>query len=91
MTDATSRTGSLADSGLSVAHFDRSRDRTPLHTGGTKSSLMAEIVEYSPSLVKWQVTVGIWAFGLMIYTVALQIAIYGITGESNLHKKAGER
>ena len=52
-------------------------------------SPLGEIVEYSPSLVEWQVTVGVWAFGLMIYTVALKIAIRIITGESNLHAELG--
>ncbi|MEM7168040.1 MAG: sulfate reduction electron transfer complex DsrMKJOP subunit DsrP [Planctomycetota bacterium] len=37
-------------------------------------STLHEIVEYSPSLLEWKVTAGIWAFGLMIYTVALKIA-----------------
>ncbi len=47
---------------------------------------LGEIVEYTPTLTEWQVTVGIWAFGLMIYTVALKIAIRILTGESNLQK-----
>jgi molybdopterin-containing oxidoreductase family membrane subunit len=37
-------------------------------------STLHEIVEYLPSAVEWKVTVGIWAFGMMIYTVALKIA-----------------
>ncbi|MGI9457477.1 MAG: sulfate reduction electron transfer complex DsrMKJOP subunit DsrP, partial [Aeoliella sp.] len=37
-------------------------------------STLHEIVEYSPSLVEWKVTVGIWAFGMMVFTVALKIA-----------------
>jgi Ni/Fe-hydrogenase subunit HybB-like protein len=38
-------------------------------------SLLHEIVEYFPSLVEWQVTAGIWAWGLLILTVALKIAL----------------
>jgi Ni/Fe-hydrogenase subunit HybB-like protein len=38
-------------------------------------STLHEIVEYAPSLVEWKVTAGIWAFGMMVYTVALKIAI----------------
>ncbi len=38
-------------------------------------STLHEIVEYTPSLVEWKVTAGIWAFGLMIYTIALKITI----------------
>lgn len=39
-------------------------------------STLHEIVEYAPSLVEWQVTAGIWAFGLMIYTIELKVAIH---------------
>jgi Ni/Fe-hydrogenase subunit HybB-like protein len=38
-------------------------------------STLHQIVEYRPSLAEWQVTAGIWAAGLMVYTVALKIAI----------------
>ncbi len=38
-------------------------------------STLHEIVEYSPSLTEWKITAGIWAFGLMIYTIAMKIAI----------------
>ncbi len=38
-------------------------------------STLHEIVEYRPSLTEWKVTIGIWAFGLMIYTVGLKAAI----------------
>ena len=37
-------------------------------------STLHEIVEYSPSLLEWKVTVGIWAFGMMVFTVALKMA-----------------
>jgi molybdopterin-containing oxidoreductase family membrane subunit len=37
-------------------------------------STLHEIVEYSPSLIEWKVTAGIWAFGLMAYTLAVKIA-----------------
>lgn len=36
-------------------------------------STLHEIVEYSPSLIEWKVTVGIWAFGLMILTLLLKL------------------
>ncbi len=39
-------------------------------------STLHEIVEYAPSLVEWKVTAGIWAFGLMVYTVSVKIAMY---------------
>lgn len=38
-------------------------------------STLHEIVEYRPSTIEWKVTAGIWAFGLMIYTLLLKIAI----------------
>ena len=38
-------------------------------------STLHEIVEYTPSWIEWKVTVGIWAFGLMIITVLLKMAI----------------
>jgi molybdopterin-containing oxidoreductase family membrane subunit len=38
-------------------------------------STLHEIVEYFPSLVEWQITAGIWAWGLLILTVALKMAL----------------
>lgn len=38
-------------------------------------STLHEIVEYAPSLTEWKVSAGIWAFGLMVLTVLLKIAI----------------
>lgn len=46
-------------------------------------SPLHEIVEYQPSLVEWKVTAGIWAFGLLVYTAALKIAVPVITGASS--------
>ncbi len=42
---------------------------------GFVPSTLHEIVEYSPSLTEWKVTAGVWAFGLMIYTIGLKAAI----------------
>ncbi len=44
-------------------------------------STLHEIVPYTPSLVEWKVTAGIWAFGLMVFTVGLRIGLRAITGE----------
>lgn len=49
-------------------------------------STLHEIVEYVPSLVEWKITAGIWAFGFMIYTVALKIAIPILKGEVSIDK-----
>jgi molybdopterin-containing oxidoreductase family membrane subunit len=38
-------------------------------------STMHEVVEYTPSVVEWQITAGIWGLGLLIYTVALKIGL----------------
>ncbi len=42
---------------------------------GFVPSTLHEIVEYTPSLTEWKVSAGIWAFGLMILTVLLKLAI----------------
>ena len=38
-------------------------------------STLHEIVEYTPSQIEWKVSVGIWAFGLMILTILLKLAM----------------
>jgi Ni/Fe-hydrogenase subunit HybB-like protein len=43
---------------------------------GFVPSTMHEMVEYLPSLVEWKVMAGIWALGLMIYTILLKIAAH---------------
>ncbi|MBE0544191.1 MAG: polysulfide reductase NrfD [Verrucomicrobia bacterium] len=42
---------------------------------GFVPSVLHEMVEYTPSLLEWKIMAGIWALGLMIYTLALKIAI----------------
>jgi Ni/Fe-hydrogenase subunit HybB-like protein len=54
---------------------------------GFVPSTLHEMVEYLPSLTEWKVTAGIWAFGLMIYTVALRIAIAVFTGDVGARRK----
>ncbi len=41
---------------------------------GFVPSTLHEVVEYTPSLTEWKVTAGMWAFGLMVLTIALKIA-----------------
>ncbi len=48
-------------------------------------STLHEIVEYSPSLIEWKVTAGIWAGGLMIFTVLLKMAITVLSRRSSVH------
>jgi molybdopterin-containing oxidoreductase family membrane subunit len=42
---------------------------------GFVPSVLHEMVEYTPSVLEWKIMAGIWALGLMIYTLALKIAI----------------
>ena len=43
-------------------------------------SALHEWVEYTPSAAEWKISAGIWAAGLMIYTLLLKVAIPVITG-----------
>lgn len=47
-------------------------------------STLHEVVEYVPSLIEWKITAGVWAFGLMVYTIALKIAIPIIQGRERV-------
>ncbi len=39
-----------------------------------------ELVEYFPTLAEWKVTAGVWAFGLLVYTVVLKVALPVLEG-----------
>jgi Ni/Fe-hydrogenase subunit HybB-like protein len=54
---------------------------------GFVPSTLHELVEYVPTLAEWKITAGIWAFGLMVLTVALKVALPVLTGETRLEKK----
>ncbi|QDS98794.1 sulfate reduction electron transfer complex DsrMKJOP subunit DsrP [Adhaeretor mobilis] len=56
---------------------------------GFVPSTLHEIVEYQPSLMEWKVTAGVWAFGLMIYTIGLKAAIH-VFAESPHEKLEGD-
>ncbi len=43
-------------------------------------STLHEIVEYTPSLVEWKVTAGIWAAGLLVLTIILKLIATVFTG-----------
>lgn len=45
-------------------------------------SALHEWVEYIPSAIEWKVSAGIWAAGLMIYTLLLKVAIPIFTGQT---------
>ena len=42
---------------------------------GFVPSTLGEVVEYVPTLAEWKIMAGIWAFGLMVFTILLKIAI----------------
>ena len=42
---------------------------------GFVPSTLHELVEYTPTLLEWKVSAGIWAFGLMVLSVALKIGL----------------
>lgn len=45
-------------------------------------STLHEWVEYIPSAIEWKVSAGIWAAGLIIYTLLLKVAIPIFTGQT---------
>ncbi|MGE0320784.1 MAG: sulfate reduction electron transfer complex DsrMKJOP subunit DsrP [Polyangiaceae bacterium] len=48
---------------------------------GFVPSTLHEIVEYVPTLTEWKITAGIWAFGFMLLTVAVKVALPVLSGE----------
>ena len=42
---------------------------------GFVPSTLHELVEYIPTLVEWKITVGIWAVGAMVLTVAIKLVV----------------
>jgi molybdopterin-containing oxidoreductase family membrane subunit len=44
-------------------------------------STLHEIVEYVPTLTEWKITAGVWAFGLMVLTLGIKLAIPVLKGE----------
>lgn len=48
---------------------------------GFVPSTLHEIVPYTPSKTEWQVMAGVWALGLMIFTVAMKIGLQAMTNE----------
>jgi Ni/Fe-hydrogenase subunit HybB-like protein len=48
---------------------------------GFVPSTLHEVVEYVPTLTEWKITAGIWAFGLMVLTVAVKVALPVLSGQ----------
>lgn len=57
---------------------------------GFVPSTLHEIVEYLPNRVEWEITAGIWALGLMIYTVGAKLSVAVYTGALGLPPRAPE-
>ena len=49
-------------------------------------STLHEVIEYAPSLTEWKITAGIWAFGMLVFTVMLKVAIAVFTGEMKINE-----
>jgi Ni/Fe-hydrogenase subunit HybB-like protein len=45
-------------------------------------STLHELVPYTPSENEWRVTAGVWAFGLMVFTIALKVGLQAMTGRA---------
>lgn len=48
---------------------------------GFVPSTLHELVPYAPSVVEWKVVVGVWALGLMIFTLGLKVTVAVFKGE----------
>ncbi len=49
-------------------------------------STLHELVEYVPTLLEWKVMVGIWAAGILIYTLLLKAATPILTDKARAHQ-----
>lgn len=48
---------------------------------GFVPSTLHELVEYLPTITEWKITAGVYAFGLMVITVGIKLALPILTGE----------
>lgn len=51
---------------------------------GFVPSTLHELVEYLPTELEWRIVVGIWALGLMVFTLGIKIAIAVFRGEMHV-------
>lgn len=58
---------------------------------GFVPSTLSEMVPYTPTLPEWKITAGIWALGLMIFTVVVKLALHSMSGELRLSELAPEQ
>jgi molybdopterin-containing oxidoreductase family membrane subunit len=50
---------------------------------------LGEIVEYAPTLHETMVSLGIWAFGLLLYTIFVRVSVPVLAGEVTYEKRFG--
>ncbi len=50
-------------------------------------STLHEIVEYVPTMTEWRITAGVWAVGLMIFTLGLKLSSAVFNGEMTFDKE----
>jgi molybdopterin-containing oxidoreductase family membrane subunit len=55
---------------------------------GFVPSTLHEVVEYLPNQVEWKISLGIWAMGLMIYTVGIKVALAVFSGRMHHERSA---
>lgn len=54
-------------------------------------SPLGEIVEYFPTLHETMICLGIWAFGLMLYTILVRVSVPVLAGDLTFEKRFGRR
>jgi len=54
---------------------------------GFVPSTLHEVVEYVPNAVEWKVSLGIWAFGLIVFTLGLKIAVAVFNGTMHVEEE----
>lgn len=55
---------------------------------GFVPSTLHEIVEYLPNALEWKVSLGVWAMGLIVFTLGLKIAVAVFQGDMHVAKEA---
>lgn len=48
---------------------------------GFVPSTLHEIVEYLPNQIEWKISLGVWALGLIVFTLGLKLAVAVFTNE----------
>ena len=51
-------------------------------------STLHEVVEYLPNALEWKVSLGIWAMGLIVFTLGLKIAVSVFTGDMHVTEES---